>query len=141
MREAADDFDACAPLEALDMGNPELIALWLCKRFGDEPAELMSVLFLDIRNRLIGYSVSYRGAISGLTCEPRGILVPALLMNAAGIVVHHNHPSGDPSPSAEDLAFTRRLDEAGAVVGVWLLDHIITGDGGRWVSLRRRGGW
>lgn len=54
-------------------------------------------------------------------------------------MLFHTHPSGDPSPSAEDLAFTRRLAEAGEVVGVRMVDHLIVGTGGRWVSLRERG--
>ena len=60
---------------------------------------------------------------------------------AAGLVLFHTHPSGDPSPSAEDLAFTRRLAEAGEVVGVRLVDHLVLGATGAWVSLRERGGW
>lgn len=141
VREEASDFDNNAPLVADPLGNPESVARWLQQRFEGEPFELMSVVMLDTRNRLIGYSVAYRGAMARMAVEPRGILVPALLSNAAGIILHHNHPSGDPAPSAEDLAFTRRLADAGEVVGVRLLDHIITGDGGRWTSLRRRGGW
>ncbi len=138
VREAGDAFDTAAPT---DMGNPEKVAAWLAQRFSDEPAEVMSVLFLDVRNRLLGYSVAYRGTIARAAVEPRGVLVPALLANAAGIVLHHNHPSGDTSPSAEDLALTRRVADAGEIVGVRLLDHVITGGPGRWVSLRRRGGW
>jgi DNA repair protein RadC len=140
VREEASRFDSEAP-QAVDLGNPEACAQWLLKRFADEPNELMSVLMLDVRNRLIGYSVAYRGGMARMAVEPRGVLVPAMLSNAAGILLHHNHPSGDPSPSAEDIAFTRRVADAGDVVGVRLLDHIVTGDGGRWVSLRRRGGW
>ena len=59
----------------------------------------------------------------------------------AGMLLFHTHPSGDPSPSAEDLAFTRRLADAGDLLGVKLHDHVILGGGHRWVSLRRRGGW
>ena len=65
----------------------------------------------------------------------------ALLLNASGLVLFHTHPSGDPAPSTEDLAFTRRLSEAGELVGVKLLDHMILGSAGRWVSLGRRGAW
>ena len=62
-----------------------------------------------------------------------------LLRDAAGLVLFHTHPSGDPAPSAEDLAFTRRLADAGETVGIRLIDHLIVGTGGRWVSLRQRG--
>jgi DNA repair protein RadC len=72
--------------------------------------------------------------------EPRAILKQGLLRDAAGVVIFHTHPSGDPAPSAEDLAFTRRLSEAGEAVGIRLVDHLILGAGDRWVSLRQRGG-
>lgn len=122
---------------------PEAIARWLAARIFDvEPREVMAVVYLNVRHRIIGWTVAYQGALSRATVEPRGILVPALLANAAGIIIAHNHPSGDPAPSAEDFAFTRRLAEAGEVVGIRLLDHLIIGtDSGRWVALSRVGGW
>ena len=73
--------------------------------------------------------------------EPRTILKQGLLLDAAGLVLFHTHPSGDPAPSAEDLAFTRRLADAGELVGPRLVDHLILGRGHRWVSLRQRGAW
>ena len=83
----------------------------------------------------------YRGTINRAAVEPRGVLAAALLANAVAVVVFHNHPSGDPTPSAEDLAFTRRLSEAGNLLGVRLVDHVILGGPGRWYSLAERGGW
>jgi hypothetical protein len=65
--------------------------------------------FLDVRNRAIGYQLAYIGTLARAAVEPRGIFSAALLAYAAGIILFHNHPSGDPSPSAEDLAFTRRM--------------------------------
>jgi len=85
--------------------------------------------------------VLYRGTVSRTACEPAGILRAALLCNASAVVLFHNHPSGDPSPSAEDLAFTRRLAEAGEIVGVRLVDHLIVAGPGRYVSMRERGVW
>ena len=79
------------------------------------------------------------GTLTRAAAEPRGILTAALLANAAGILLFHNHPSGDPSPSAEDLAFTRRMAEAGEVVGIRVVDHIIVGEAPAFVSLRQRG--
>jgi len=140
VREPNEAFDSEAP-EGAPLGDPERVATWLQRRLADEPAELMGALFLDVRNRLIGYTIAYRGTIARAAVEPRGILAPALLVNAGGVVLFHNHPSGDPSPSAEDLAFTRRLADAGEILGIRLLDHVIIGDAGRWTSLRRRGGW
>lgn len=62
-----------------------------------------------------------------------------MALHPAGLILYHTHPSGDPSPSAEELAFTRRIAEAGEVVGVRLVDHLIVCPGERWVSLRQRG--
>jgi DNA repair protein RadC len=135
IREGVEDYNPALPL-----GDPEAAAAFLAPRLELEPAEAMAVLYLDVRNRLIGYAVPYRGGIARACVEPRGILAPALLCNAAGIILAHNHPSGDPSPSAEDLALTRRIADAGEILGIRLLDHIIVGDG-KTVSLRRRGGW
>jgi DNA repair protein RadC len=70
---------------------------------------------------------------------PEPILQAGLLMNANGFFLAHNHPSGDPSPSAEDMAFTKRLKDAGEIVGPRLIDHLILGDDDSWVSLKQRG--
>ena len=99
----------------------------------------MCALYLDTRNRPLGWTVAHIGTINRAAVEPRSILVTGLDLNAAGFVIAHNHPSGDPSPSAEDLAFTRRMAEAGELVGIRLIDHIILGDDDRWISLRQRG--
>jgi DNA repair protein RadC len=83
----------------------------------------------------------YRGTLNRAAVEPRALLKEALLRGAAGLIVFHTNPSGDPSPSAEDLDFTRRLAAAAEVVGLRLFDHLILGAGGGWVSLRQRGAW
>ena len=103
--------------------------------------EVLGALFLDTRHRAVGHTVAYIGTLNRTVAEPRGILVPALLSNAAGVIVFHNHPSGDPSPSPEDLAFTRKLAEASDAVGVRLVDHLILGDPPTFVSLKERGHW
>jgi DNA repair protein RadC len=127
--------------ERLGLGHPEAVARYLLLRYADRDQEVMGALFLDIRNRLLGEGELFRGTLGRAAVEPRAILKQALLRSAAGVVVFHTHPSGDPSPSAEDLAFTRRLSDAGELVGIRLLDHLILGSASRWVSLRRRGGW
>ncbi len=101
----------------------------------------MGALYLDTRNRLLAERELYRGTVNRAAVEPRAILKEGLLHGACGMVVFHTHPSGDPSPSPEDLAFTRRLSEGGELVGVRLVDHLILGGVGRWVSLRERGAW
>lgn len=125
----------------LPLGDPEAVARYLLLRYCERDQEVMGCLFLDVRNRLLGEAELFRGTLARASVEPRAILKEALLRSAAGVLLFHTHPSGDPSPSAEDLAFTRRVADAGELVGVRLLDHLVLGSGHRWVSLRRRGGW
>jgi DNA repair protein RadC len=137
VREAAAEYG-----EPVAMERPESVARWLWETvYHDAPQEMLTAVYLDARNRLIGYSVLYIGTVSRINVEPRAILTSALLCNASGVCIAHNHPSGDPTPSAEDLLFSRRLAAAGEVVGVVLVDSLIVADGGRWVSLRERGAW
>lgn len=127
--------------DRLPLGHPEAVARYLLLRYGERDQEVMGALYLDVRNRLLGEAELFRGTLSRAAVEPRAVLKRALLSSAAGILLFHTHPSGDPSPSAEDLSFTRRMAEAGELLGVRLLDHLILGTCHRWVSLRRRGGW
>jgi len=127
--------------DRLILERPAAVARYLGMRYGGRHQEVMGSLFLDTRNRLLGEQELYRGALSRVTVEPREILKQGLLRGAAAVVVFHTHPSGDPSPSAEDLAFTRRMSDAGDLVGISLLDHLIVAHGGRWASLKQRGAW
>ncbi|HEX5761250.1 MAG TPA: DNA repair protein RadC [Thermoanaerobaculia bacterium] len=119
--------------------RPNEVASYLAFRYRTLDQEVVGALFLDSRNRLMGEKEIFRGTLSRAAVEPREILKEGLLRGAAGILLFHTHPSGDPSPSTDDLLFTRRLAEAGEVVGVRLVDHMILGAAGRWVSLHQRG--
>jgi DNA repair protein RadC len=121
------------------MGRPERVVAYLVLRYGLRDQEVMGALYLDTRHGLVGKDEIFRGTLCRAAVEPRQLLFPALVRGAAALVVFHFHPSGDPSPSLEDLSFTRRLAEAGEAVGVRLLDHLIIGGTRRWVSLRDRG--
>ena len=123
------------------LSRPGAVARYLQLRYTRSGQEIMGALYLDTRNRLLAERELFRGTLNRAAVEPRAILKQGLLRDAAGLVLFHTHPSGDPSPSAEDLAFTRRLAEAGEVVGLRLVDHLILGRGRRWVSLRQRGAW
>ena len=79
------------------------------------------------------------GCLTSSLVHPRETFKPAILGGAAAIVLAHNHPSGDPEPSAEDVALTRRLVSAGTLLGIEVLDHVIIGEAGRFVSLKERG--
>jgi DNA repair protein RadC len=127
--------------ERAALGAPAAVAGYLALRYGVRDQEVMGALYLDTRHRLIAERDLYRGTINRAAVEPRAILKEGLLHGACGLVVFHTHPSGDPSPSAEDLTFTRRLAEAGELVGIRLVDHLILGGVGRWTSLRERGAW
>lgn len=123
------------------MNDPGAVARYLALRFMTPGQEIMGALYLDTRNRLMGEQEIYRGTLNRAAVEPRAVLKQALARDAAGFVLFHTHPSGDPSPSAEDLAFTRRIAQSGELVGVRLVDHLIIGATSSWISLRQRGGW
>ncbi len=99
--------------------------------------ETFHVLLLDTRHRLRGRWRVSEGTLTASLVHPREVFGPALARGAAAVVVVHNHPSGDPEPSAEDEAVTRRLLDAGRLLGIPLLDHVVLGEGA-WVSLRQR---
>ncbi|MCB1007541.1 MAG: DNA repair protein RadC [Acidobacteria bacterium] len=128
-------------VERTPLANPAAVASYLALRYGARDQEVMGALYLDGRNRLLAERELYRGTLNRAAVEPRQILKEGLLHGAAGCLLFHTHPSGDPSPSAEDLAFTRRMAEAGEVVGIRLVDHVVVGSVGRFVSLRERGAW
>jgi len=134
LRVARAELPIRAPLS-----EPDAVARYLSLRYGRPDQEIMGALFLDSRHRLLGESEHFRGTLSRASVEPRPILKEGLLQGAAALLLFHTHPSGDPSPSAEDLAFTRRMSKAGEVIGIRLLDHLILGSGSRWLSLRQRG--
>jgi DNA repair protein RadC len=123
------------------LSKPANVARYLALRYGLLDQEVLGALYVNARHQLTAERELYRGTLSRASVEPRAILREALLSGAAGVVLWHTHPSGDPSPSREDLAFTRRMDRAGEVVGVELVDHLVIGEGGRFVSLKDRGGW
>jgi DNA repair protein RadC len=106
---------------------------------GESDREVFVVAMLTIRHRLIGISPVSVGCLTSSLVHPREVLKPLILSGSAAFVACHNHPSGCPEPSAEDIALTRRLASAGQLLGIELLDHIVLGEHGRFVSLRERG--
>jgi DNA repair protein RadC len=104
----------------------------------NEDREHFTVVLLDARNRVVGVNTVSIGTLTASLVHPREVFKPAILANAAAIIVAHNHPSGDPEPSNEDVAITQRLGEAGALLGIRLLDHLVLGADGAFVSLADR---
>lgn len=103
-----------------------------------EKRELLIELLLNVKGEVESKEVISIGELSATNVHPREVLSPAIRKGAAGIIIAHNHPSGDSSPSNEDIIATRRLAEASSIVGIKLMDHVIIGDG-NYTSLRAEG--
>lgn len=100
--------------------------------------EVFVVATTNVRHRILSVETVSIGTLVGTVVSPREIFKLAILRNAAAILVAHTHPSGDPEPSQDDIALTRRLRGAGELLGIEVLDHIVLGEGCH-VSLKRRG--
>lgn len=100
--------------------------------------EHLIVGLLDTKNRVIGFNTVTIGNINSAIVSARETFKPALLANATAVILAHNHPSGDPTPSPEDIQITRSLAQAGNLLGIEVLDHLVIGDE-RYVSLKERG--
>jgi DNA repair protein RadC len=144
---------ACALSAALELGHRHLAASlergealtdplaagrYFAQRLRARPHEVFAVLFLDTRHRALAFEEMFQGTVDGAEVHPREIVRRALALNAAALIVGHNHPSGHPEPSAADRAITARLKQALALVEIRLLDHFVVGDGAP-VSLAARG--
>ena len=103
-----------------------------------EPVEQFRVLFLDTRNRLLGDEAQARGTVNHTPVYPREVVKRALELQATALILVHNHPSGDPTPSREDLETTNAVRDAARALSIVLHDHIIVGNG-RWLSFKREG--
>jgi DNA repair protein RadC len=108
--------------------TPREAALYLMPEYASHPVERVGVLMLDAKCRLVGTRLISVGLLDASLAHPREVFREALLVAASGIIVFHNHPSGDPSPSADDLALTHRLRSAGLIMGIDLVDHLILAD-------------
>ena len=123
---------------ALEFRTPEDAARHLLPRYSARPVETFGLLALDVRRRLRREVVVSVGCLTSSLVHPREVFAEAIASRAAGLILFHNHPSGDPEPSAEDVGLTRRLAQAGQLMGIEVLDHLILG-AGRFVSLKERG--
>jgi DNA repair protein RadC len=104
----------------------------------EQDREHFVALALDARSRPIGAHTVSIGSVSASLMHPRELFKFAILANASALILAHNHPTGDPSPSSDDLALTRRLVEGGEILGIQVLDHLILGNG-TFLSLKERG--
>lgn len=101
--------------------------------------EQVIVCCLDAKNQPVSINVVSTGCLNSSIVHPRETFKLAILSNAASIILFHNHPSGDPEPSQEDINITTRIKEAGNIMGIDLLDHIIIGSDGAYCSLKEKG--
>ena len=111
----------------------------LAEYIGERDREVFVIAMLTIRHRVLGLHTVSVGCLTSSLVHPREVFKPAILAGSAALLLAHNHPSGDPEPSAEDVSLTRRLGSAGALLGIEILDHVVLGEGGRYVSLKERG--
>jgi DNA repair protein RadC len=120
--------------------EPAAVAAYLRQQIGAEAVEVFGAIALDGRHRPLAYYVVSRGTVTASLVHPREVFRPALMLGACALIVAHNHPSGDPEPSPEDISVTKRLADAGKLLGVPLLDSLVIAAGtGGYVSLRDRG--
>jgi DNA repair protein RadC len=119
---------ACPPDVRARLGTPHEAAAYLLPAFGSRAVEQFGVVLLDTRHRAMRTTIVAAGTLNTTIVEPRDVYREAMLGGASAIVVFHNHPSGDPRPSPDDEALTRRLVAAGAIMGIDLVDHIVLGD-------------
>jgi DNA repair protein RadC len=120
------------------LDRPDLVADFLRRVHGRERVELFGCLLLDARNRLLRTLTLHRGGRAQAAVEPAEVFYPAIRDNCHALVLWHTHPSGDCTPSEDDIALTRRLAEAGRLLSIAVLDHLVIGRDG-FVSLRQRG--
>lgn len=126
-------------LERLDrFTSPQQVFDYFHHEFRDSRKEYFLTLLLDGKNRIIRRVQISEGSLNQSIVHPREVFSPAVKESAAAVILVHNHPTGDPAPSSEDIAITRRLKEAGEIMGIKVLDHIIIGDG-EYLSFVERG--
>jgi DNA repair protein RadC len=118
---------------------PAQAAPLFAQYIGEIDREIFTVALLTVRHRVLGLHTVSVGCLTSSLVHAREVFKPAILAGAAAVLLAHNHPSGDPEPSSEDVALTRRLVSAGQLLGIEVLDHLILGEAGRFVSLRERG--
>lgn len=119
------------------IASPQAARDYLRLSLRDRPAEVFAVLFLDNRHRVVAFEELFHGTIDGASVHPRVVVQRALALNAAAVILAHNHPSGVAEPSHADRAITSRLIEALGLIDVRVLDHVIVGD--QVVSFAERG--
>ncbi len=121
------------------IGNPSQVAAFFRRAIVDDAREHFLAIYLDGRHQALAYRIVSVGTATASLVHPREVFQPAVLLGACAIVLGHNHPSGDPTPSREDREVTDRLSEAGKLLGITLLDHVVFTREGRFHSFSEAG--
>lgn len=128
LSEFAKRLSKASAKEGLTFTQPSSIAKYYMEEMRHQKQENIKLLMLNSKSKLLGESDISKGTVNASLVSPRELFIEALNKQAVSIILLHNHPSGDPTPSKTDLLLTRRVKEAGELVGIELLDHIIVGD-------------
>lgn len=112
----------------LNFTIPRTVAEYYMEEYRLKQQEHLLLIMVNTKGGLIGEKVIFKGTVNGSLVSPREVFIEALQRQAVYIILLHNHPSGDPSPSGEDISLTRRMKEAGSIIDIQVLDHIIIGD-------------
>lgn len=129
---------AAARQQQTTIRQPADVQALLMPRLQHKTQEEFILLVLDTKNKVLAVEDVFRGSLNASIVHPREVFKKAISRSGAAIIVAHNHPSGDPTPSREDMEVTRRLVEAGKIIGIEVLDHVVFGDG-KTVSMKEKG--
>ena len=129
-------FASMAPEERASISCPEDVVNLLSAEMAAFEQEHLRVLLLNTRNEVMGAEEIYIGNVNSSVVRPAEVFRPGVRANATSIIAVHNHPSGDPTPSGADVSITRDLVQAGELLGMELLDHVVMGSGQRYVSMK-----
>ena len=124
--------------ERVSLQRPDTVAAYYMERLRHRRTECVVLASVDARSRLLCDSMMSDGSATMSLISPREIFLEALRCQAVSIILVHNHPSGDPSPSKQDIALTQKVLEAGSLIGIGLLDHVVIGEHS-YVSMKERG--
>jgi DNA repair protein RadC len=127
------------PFAQYTIRSPEDAQKLAASYIADEDQEVLLVLMLNTKNQVVGLHRAHVGSLNASIVHPREVMKCAILNNAASIIVSHQHPCGDPTPSREDIDITKCLAEAGRILGIEVLDHVIVAHTGKHVSLKEKG--
>ena len=129
---------ARSPAERALLRSPREVAAYLLPRYGAGAVEQFGILMLDTKHRVVRATVLSVGTLDASLVHPREVFRAATAGGAAAVVLFHNHPSGDPTPSVDDVALTERMVHAGAIMGIEVLDHVVLADV-RYFSFKENG--